>query len=348
MTPRVHIVDPLQDPRWPGFIDRHPSASIFHSRPWLETLRRTYGYEPVAYTTSPASAPLSDAIVFCGIDSWLTGRRLVSLPFSDHSEPLTDGDDSFRALLDFLARDWERSGYKYVEVRPLHRPVSDSEGFGESASFYWHRLDLGPPLDVIFGRLHKDCIQRKIRRAEREAVTYEEGRSDALLHEFYRLLIVTSRRRHLPPQPLQWFRHLIDCLGNGLKLRVASKDGRPIAGILTLTFKGSMIYKYGCADARFNNLGATQLLLWNAIKEAKALGLCEFDFGRTDRHARGLVAFKDRWGAARSVLSYARCPIASAPGAADTWRMRMAQRCFARMPDPLRVLAGRMLYRHVA
>jgi hypothetical protein len=342
----VHSIDPLRDPRWPAFVDRHPSAGVFHSRGWLETLRRTYGYEPIAFTTSAPGEALSNAIVACRIESWLTGRRLVSLPFADHAEPLTDGAEALHALLGCMAGVRARDGYRYVESRPLTTPAGDRGGFRESARFYLHRVDLTPSLDVIFGRLHRDCIQRKIRRAEREALVYEEGRSEALLHTFYRLLVVACRRRRLPPQPIDWFRHLIDCVGDGVKLRVASKGGRPIAGIVTLTFKDVMVYKYGCADARFNSLGATQFLLWTAMKEAKGLGLREFDLGRSDRDTPGLVIFKDRWGAVRSELRYVRCPV-SAPRAA-AWRLRVAKRCFARIPDALLILAGRMLYRHVA
>jgi hypothetical protein len=344
----VHTVNPLHDPRWPRLVARHPSASVFHSREWLETLRRTYGYEPVAYTTSPEGEELSSAIVLCRIDSWLTGRRLVSLPFADHAEPLTDGADSLRALLGVLARGSRADGYRYVELRPLHAPVGEGGDFVESARFYVHRLDLAPPLDVLFGRLHKDCVQRKIRRAQREGIAYEEGRSPALLDTFYRLLVGTCRRRRLPPQPIGWFRHLLACLGDGVKLRVASKDGRPLAGILTLRFKDTMVYKYGCSDARFNSLGATQGLLWAVVQEAKALGLRELDLGRSDHDTPGLVTFKDRWGAVRSELRYARCPGSSAPGVAGARRLRLAKRCFARLPDPLLILAGRMLYPHVA
>ena len=83
----IHRFNPLTDPRWPDFVDRHPDAGVFHGRPWLEALRRTYGYEPVVYTTSSPSANLTNGVVFCRVDSWLTGRRLVSLPFADRANP---------------------------------------------------------------------------------------------------------------------------------------------------------------------------------------------------------------------------------------------------------------------
>src|SRR2546421_2663649 len=130
-------------------------------------------------------------------------------------------------------------------------------------------MDLRPPLELIFRNLHKSCTQRKIRRAEREELTCEQGRSEALLRKFYQLLLKTCRRKQLPPQPIAWFRHLIDSMGEGLTIYLASKNDRPIAGIMTLSFKRSVVYKYGCSDARYNSLGGMQFLLWNAMQDAK-------------------------------------------------------------------------------
>ena len=91
-------------------------------------------------------------------------------------------------------------------------------------------------------------MQRKIKRAEREGLTYEEGQSDSLLAKFYQLLLFTRRRHGLPPQPVAWFRNLITCLGDKVKIRVASKDGCPVASMLTLRHKQVLVYKYGCSD----------------------------------------------------------------------------------------------------
>src|SRR5438132_1052755 len=194
-TVPVYTLDPLQDRRWPEFLERHPSASMFHSRGWLDALRRTYGYEPIAYTTSPPRAELANGLVFCRIASWLTGRRLVSLPFSDHSEPLTNGGEELQYFLGFLEQGRQSENWKYIEIRPLRKTVESSSGFEKSRTFYVHGIDLRPSIETLFRGFHKDCIQRKIRRAEREALTYEEGRSEALLDKFYQLLLLTCRRK---------------------------------------------------------------------------------------------------------------------------------------------------------
>ena len=89
----VYTLNPLLDSRWEDFAETHPRASIFHTPGWLEALRRTYGYEPIVYTTSAPGTPLANGIVFCRVRSWLTGDRMVSLPFTDHCEPLVEGPE---------------------------------------------------------------------------------------------------------------------------------------------------------------------------------------------------------------------------------------------------------------
>src|ERR1700760_3986758 len=86
----LYLVDPISDPRWTELLGHDARATIFHSPGWLGALRQTYSYEPVVVTTSPPSQPLTNGVVFCKIKSWFTGRRLVSLPFSDHCEPLIE------------------------------------------------------------------------------------------------------------------------------------------------------------------------------------------------------------------------------------------------------------------
>src|SRR5206468_9472979 len=142
-----------------------------------------------------------------------------------HSEPLVDSQATLHYGLDALVRDSRRARWKHIEIRPLRSLVDTPAGFEASDAFYFHRMDLNPPIETLFRSFHKDCTQRKIRRAEREALTYEAGRSELLLHKFYRLLLLTCRRKQLPPQPVVWFRHLIDRFADALTIHVASKDG---------------------------------------------------------------------------------------------------------------------------
>ena len=345
--PAVYEIDPLCDPRWAALVESHPRSSVFHSASWLRALHTVYGYEPVAISTCPPRASLTNGLVLCRVKSWLTGRRFVSLPFSDHCEALIDDPGELDAMLLHVKRDLVQKKWQYIEIRPVsHRPSSRT-GLGESLTYQFHRLDLRKSAQELFHGFHKDCVQRKIRRAEREGLKYEEGNSEALLQKFYRLLVTTRRRQNLPPQPLAWFRGLITAFGDDLKIRVASKGNLPVASILTLSNKKSVVYKYGGSIASLNKLGGMAFLFWKTIQEAKDKGLEELDMGRSDTDNLGLIAFKEHWGATGATLSYWRYPAPGPQLPQSAWQKSIA-RGFAQVaPDFVLETVGTLLYKHI-
>ena len=346
MAKAVSEIDPLSDERWSEFLQRHELATVFHSREWLDALRRTYGYSAGAVTTCGSDEILTDGLVFCRVRSWLTGRRIVSVPFSDHCTPLVDTAEQLGWLLANLKDGLDLERGEYVEIRPSTPIVAPD--LVECVSYCHHRLDLRPALNVIYRGFHNDCVRRKIRRAERTGLIYQEGRSESLVRRFYQLAVLTRRRQGLVPQPISWFRNLVTCMGDKLTIRLASYDEQPAAAILTIRYKDSMIYKYSCSEARFHKLGSMQLLLWEAIQEAKNDGLREFDMGRSEWGNDGLIHFKDRWGATRSSLRYLRYPGPRLPSPVRRVTIRAAKRIFSRAPDRLLTTVGNLLYRHVA
>jgi hypothetical protein len=273
------------------------------------------------------------------------------MPFADHCQPLLNASEDGRSLIAFLPGLVAQEDCDYVEARLLAPEAmgSTQNGFARCATFLHHSLDLGPPLPTLFDRLHKSCFQRRIRRAEKEGLTYSEGTSDSLLRQFYSLLVLTRRRHGVAPPPLAWFRNLHDCFGDAMKIGVASNNSRPIASMLTLRYKTTVVYKYGCSDVKFHRFGGMPFLFWQTIQRAKAEGAAELDLGRSDVHDWGLIAFKNHLGAAAAPLVYYRYPARSA---APTVLSRFIQNrkvsaVSAHLPRTLLRAAGAFLYRHV-
>jgi len=344
----LNAIDPIRDSRWEAFLERQPEASIFHSAGWVEALRRTYGYQPVAFTSSRAGEQLRDGIPFCRINHWVGGHRMVSLPFSDHCVPLAEDSHRLADIVSSLQDKLAAEGAKRMEIRVNASVIPQCCGWYEAATaFVLHKLDLTPSIDAIFDNLHKDCVQRKIHRAEREGLTREEGVSELLLSKFYRLLLMTRRRHGLPPQPITWFQNLLVCLKDKVTIRIASKDSRPVAGILTLQYKHGLVYKYGCSDEHFSSLGGIQMLLWKAIQDAKKNSLTEFDMGRSEIDNSGLVTFKERWNASRTNLAYLQYPRPNAQTIQGAAPSTISKRVFAYLPDGLRSATGRLLYKYM-
>ena len=298
----VYIIDPIRDPRWAEFISRHDAASVFHSQPWLEALQRTYGYTPVVYTTSPPSSPLSNGIVLCQVNSWLTGHRMVSVPFSDHCEPLLDSPSAAAAIVEELKKSVDVGNWKYVELRP-HAQIVCCE---------WScRLR---PLLPPHARSRAQCQMSSLRRFTK---TVYSSRSDersvrnsstkvATPHIYWtrstvswcRLAASTNCRRSRCTGLEIWLSAWV----TGCRVRVAFKDGKEIASILTLQHRNVRRLQVRCSDPRLQNLGVL-LSLVETITRGQGGGLSCLDFGRSDADNAGLIAFKDRWGAKSSRLT---------------------------------------------
>jgi len=347
---KLYRLDPTRDSRWNEFVQAHPKASVFHSVGWLSALRDTYGYRTVVFTTSSPTEELRNGVVFCQVNSWLTGRRLVSLPFSDHCDPLCDSQEELCFMMRYLRSSLNHEQLKYVELRPTSASfdrLGEAVGFLPVARYLLHRLDLRPDLDQVFQGLDKDCVRRRIRRADRAGLVEESGATDALLRDFYDLFKVTRSRHHLPPVPYAWFQNLIRCQGEALEIRVAYWDEKAIAAILTLRHKGVLYYKYGCSDIRYKRLAAMPWLLWRAAVAAKSNGAVEFDLGRTQEDNPGLLAFKNHWVQRPSLLVYWNCPGDPTLDSIYGRKLRIAKRVFSWMPDSLLAMAGRLIYRHI-
>jgi CelD/BcsL family acetyltransferase involved in cellulose biosynthesis len=318
----------------------------------METLRKTYGYEPLAFTTSPADTALQNGLLLCRVNSSLTGRRLVSLPFSDHCEPLVDSSADLSTLILAAEQQLHEDKVRYVELRPISAALDGAHSlFRSTYSSCLHQLDLRPDLDAIYNNCHKST-RRNIRRAQREGVKYEDGRSMSLLDAFFRMYVSTRRRHKAPPQPKSWFINLITSFGEALKIRVAYHHGRAIAAILTLHFRNTVTYKYSCSDQHFNNLGATHFLIWKTIEEAKQEGLRVLDLGRSECSNKGLVEFKNRFGSTPSTLIYSRLTRTANSreryeSRNGNWGKRIARAVASKMPERVFCTLGSLTYKHI-
>lgn len=351
-TGAVYQLDPLVDSRWDRFVNRSEGASLFHTRAWLEALHRTYGYKTVVFTTSSDGEELKNGIAFCKVESWLTGRRLVSLPFSDYCQPLVSDKHDLNALMTALETERHKGAWRYVELRPFDEIETAKPLYHVSSTYFRHEIDLSPSAGALFKSFHKNSIQRKIRRAAREKLEYQEGTTDAHLDAFHRLMVQTRRRHSVPPQPKIWFRNLLRSFGNDVKIRLALKDSRPIAGMLTVRHKDTLVYKYGGSDAKFSPMGGMHLLYWRSMLEAKQSGLRTFDLGRCEVGQDGLLVFKKRWGAIETPLHYIRFTDPGNAGevfepASKSWNARLAKQVFSHAPSPLLSMLGSVLYKHV-
>jgi len=346
-APAIRQVDPVvEDDRWDAGLADCPSATFFHTAAWARVLEEAYGFRP-AYFTLRAAGKLCAVLPVMEIDSWLTGRRGVSLPFTDECAPLCADPASFRRLLGEALDHARLRGWKYLEFRG-GRPL-----FGSalaSASFLGHQLDLRDPEAVLFSRL-ESSVRRAIRKAGQGGLAIEFSQGIAAVREFHSLLGKTRKRHGVPPQPFSFFaaiqRHIL--AQNQGWVVLARHGGIPVAGAVYFRFGKTVIYKYGASDEAFQHLRANNLVMWEAIKRHAQEGFATLDFGRTSLENEGLRRFKLGWGATERRIDYVRydCRSGLFGVAADPshgWHIRL----FKLLPVRLLQWIGATLYKHAA
>jgi CelD/BcsL family acetyltransferase involved in cellulose biosynthesis len=340
----VSILDPLSYPSWDSLLETSDQATFFHTAAWARVLSESYGYKPL-YFTMLDSGKLVGLIPVMEVDSWLTGKRGVSLPFTDICHPIADSAGTFQELLDAVVGYGRKAGWKHIELRGGSRFISRQPA---SAQHFVHTLDLSPDESTVRKRFKSNTL-RNISKAERGGVEVAIERSHEAVAAYYQLHCGTRRHHGLPPQPWSFFekiyRHII-ATGQGF-VSLASHKGQRIAGLICLYWKDQAIYKFGASDRASLNLRPNNLVMWEAIRWCCRNSIRGFHFGRTEPENDGLLQFKRCWGAAEDRFQYFNYDTRANGFVAGSTGRKTSYSFFKLMPLPMLKLTGGLLYRHV-
>ena len=126
------VVDPLRHAEWDALLTAHRDCSVFHTSGWARVLHDTYGYAPHYFMVSDG-AHASVLVPMMEVSSWLTGRRAVSLPFSDYCTPLAPDAESLLRVFDEMVRVGQLVTMQVMEQH-VHLPVPRAAGFAINTS----------------------------------------------------------------------------------------------------------------------------------------------------------------------------------------------------------------------
>ncbi len=297
----VTLIDPITDPRWDAFVENHPYGWICHLSGWKQVLEKSFPHMKGHYLAlmDETSNQIKAGMPVFEVKSWLTGKRLVSIPFATLCDPLVSTSDDLLKLLEAaknLSNDLKTS---YIEIRAMN-----SNSFMEDSGFYGkyyfknHYLELNPELNELWKSLHRKAVRQEINRANRNNLSMKIGETESDLIEFYGLYLKTRRRLGLPPHPYQFLKSLWDMFGPTRKviLYLAKFQSRLIAGHIVFRFNGRVSAEFEGWDKEFHKASPNHFLFWEEIKAAHKEGFKIYDFVRTSAGNTGLMAFKGHWG----------------------------------------------------
>jgi hypothetical protein len=337
------IVNPLEIPEWDDLVLATGKASIFHSSAWARVLYESYGYRPV-YFAAIEGGSLSFLMPFMEVNSRLTGKRGVSLPFTDFCDPISANGKIFGTARNAVTEYGKDRGWKTAEWR--------GGAFGEAspcASYLSHVLELGKSEEQVFSGF-KSSTRRNINKAGKEGVRIEMGSSLKSMESYYRLHCGTRRDHGLPPQPFSFFRKIHDLViakGFGFTALAFLSDVC-VAGGVYFHFGETAIYKFGASNRNYQHLRPNNLVMWEAIRECMRGGCRHFSFGRTEPDNEGLLQFKRGWGTTENELHYYSFDFRKKAFVGETKGLKgFHNRIFSVTPIPVLRILGSTLYKHL-
>jgi CelD/BcsL family acetyltransferase involved in cellulose biosynthesis len=337
----------LDNPAWQELVASHPQALPFHHPAWAQMLAECYGFSGFGLALEDGQRGWVAGIPVIETRGLLGRRRWISLPFTDLCPPLVFGDGDLRVRLE-LELDAARKEARVASAEFRAAPLGD-DALPHPVGLR-HTLQLKRDPEETFNQL-KPSVRNKIRSAGRSGVTIARAETeDDLTRTFYALHTATRRRLGVPVQPRHYFsllwRRVLEA-GLGFLL-VAEAGGQPVAGAVFLSWKGTVVYKYGASDANAWKLRPNNALLWNAINWACENGYSTFDFGRTEAGNDGLREFKRGWGTEETPLVYTLLGPAEVSGSSAERGARLIGPVIRRAPPFVCRGIGRALYRYAA
>ena len=297
---KIRLAEKSDYSRWNKFVMDHNHGTIFHLIAWKEVLERSFGHRSfylLAEEKNNTSSKILGIFPLFQVKSFLFGNCLVSLPFAELGGILAQKKDVESELLLYAINLAKELRVDYLEMRNKY-PI---QTFPTKDLYFNFRREIFPEPEE-----NLKAIPRKSRRMVRvgiKAGLQAEFGTDQL-STFYELLARNYHRLGTPIFNIKYFKNLIKILDKNIDiLIVKTKEGHPIAGVMTFYFKDQVIPYYAGSNLKFRNLAPNDFMYWKLMEKGCQEGYKWFDFGRSKKDT-GSFRFKKHWGFEPEQLAY--------------------------------------------
>ncbi len=148
---------------------------------------------------------------------------------------------------------------------------------------YTFVLDLSPSEDELLKNMHSKT-RYNIKVAEKHGVEIVENNSDEAFEKYLKLTRETTQRQGFFAHTQKYHRLMWETLKGkdapgklSAHLFLANYKNEVLVAWILFVFKDTLYYPYGASSSKFRETMASNLMLWEAIKFGKKLGLKKFD-----------------------------------------------------------------------
>jgi len=280
---------------WDAYASVHARGSIYHLSLWKTLIEQQFGHE-TAYLYALREGAIVGLLPAVRLKSLLFGDYYVSMPYFNYGGVISDDDTIADALMHEMGSLAQQRGSSSIEFRDVVARVTadGSSSWPVKTGKVSMLLDLPPSIEDI-GKTIGSKKRSQVRRPLRENPEVLRGHHE-LLDDFYDVFAENMRDLGTPVYSKQFFRAILDAVGEQATVLVIRLQGKPVSAAFLLGFRDTLEIPWASTLREVNPISMNMLLYWEVLSYAIERRYRRFDFGRSTQDA-GTYKFKEQWGA---------------------------------------------------
>jgi FemAB-related protein (PEP-CTERM system-associated) len=275
-------------------------STPFHRPAWINAVAKGTGQQARLLLALDEAGAIQGLLPLNLIHSPLFGRALVSSGFAVDGGILADDPSVAVALAAAMSSRAARWACPTLELRGGAAPGEGWTCKGDTYLGFSRALEGDDEAELLaIPRKHR----AEVRKGLENAFDIRIGQGRALRDAHYALYCRSVHNLGTPVFPQSLFDAVLDAFGDKAEILLVEKKGVALAATLSLIHGESyMPYWQGALPAA-RQARANEISYFEAMRRARALGLKNFDFGRS-KAGTGPAAYKKNWGFEAVPLAY--------------------------------------------
>ncbi len=340
------VTENINDSRIIPFLLHNQNATIYHHPAWLKALTKTFHHKAFYILLESANNEIEGLFPFIMVNSFVTGKRIISLPFSTYCDPLFNKKILPEAI-DIIQASYPK--FIKFDIRTLCNYTQTLEKFSTSAEYVTHILPLEETYEKTYASFSYKNIKSRIRKAEKYGLDIRWADRLDDLKIFYGLEVSLRKRLSLPPLPFAFYKNVWYELSQAklISLPLVIKDDRVIAAGFILNFKDTYYLEYTASNQKFLKFAPNHKLISEVIKKANLESACKVDFGRSSTENESLITFKEQWNAKRFPIYRYFTPKRQTTHKMQSYPKKYLMMLNSILPQKILEFEGKMIYPHL-
>jgi FemAB-related protein (PEP-CTERM system-associated) len=282
--------------QWDDYVRRYPLALPYHLYAWKRAVEKAYVHRAY-YLMAEEDKQVRGVLPLIYLKPPLLSGQLVSLPFCDVGDALSDDEDIKKKLVLEAVSLAQKLKAAYIELRGQLAPAS-LEYLSLPVSKRSHKvrmyLELPQSSDILWDSF-KSKRRSQIRKSIKNGLIFKWG-SIKDLNIFYDTFSLNMRYLGSPVHSKKWFNALMEHYGEDIRMGLVYYNSTLVGVGIILSINKIVSIPWASTLHEYNQYSPNMLLYWNFLKFAADNGYTGCDFGRSTPD-EGTYRFKAQWGA---------------------------------------------------